>query len=117
MPSVEQHKKKYEENKEVLDNELNIDKCKRYDWIATIAFYSAVHLVEAKLAENDVHTTDHTARKGAVDRFGTFREIRNEYKALYDRSRVARYDAYCLNEKKARQALGFLKKIEDEIHI
>lgn len=117
LPTVEEHKKKYRENKDVLNHELNIDNCKCYDWIATVAFYSAVHLVEGKLAESGVHTDNHTNRKRAVERFGIFRNIRNQYKALYDRSRIARYEACCLNEKKARQSLEFLSDIEKEIQI
>lgn len=58
-----------------------------------VAFYAALHLVEAKLAEDGLHSSDYTARGNNVVRFNYLKPIRAEYKTLYDRSRVARYDA------------------------
>ena len=35
-----------------MENELSIEHCMSFNWITTIAFYAALHLVEGKLAED-----------------------------------------------------------------
>lgn len=117
VPTLEQHKKKYNKNRELLRKELNIDTCDNYDWIVTVAFYSAIHLVEAELAKSDIHTRVHTDRSVNVERFNIFRDVRAQYKALHDRSVVARYEGVCMSKKKAEQALKYLNDIEKVIEI
>ena len=50
MPTGDEHKKKYINNKKVLKL-LNIQDKDQCDWIATIAFYSALHIIENELAK------------------------------------------------------------------
>ncbi len=115
MPSTEEHIKKYNENRELLDTNLNIENCNFYNWIVTVSFYAALHLVEAKLAENGIDSPDHFARGNNVERFSQFRDIRNQYKVLYDRSRIARYDGTFMDKKKGEFALKCLGIIEDKL--
>lgn len=117
MPTLEQHKKKYTKNRELLDKELNMENCDNYDWIVTVAFYAAIHLVEAELAKSNIHTRLHTDRSVNVERFNAFRTVRAQYKALHDRSVVARYEGTCMNKKKAEQALKYLAAIEENSDI
>ena len=116
MPTRQQHIKKYEENKLLLGTKLSVENAEFYNWIVTVAFYAALHLVEARLADDNIDSSDHTARNNNVERFNYFQPIRAKYKVLYDRSRVARYDATFMNEKKARFALSCLETIEHELH-
>lgn len=115
MPTLKEHKNKYDINKNLLDNELKIGDCTCYDWITVVAFYSAMHLIEGELAKSNIHNGDHTCRKRTVERFSNFRSIRNQYKVLYDRSRVARYGPAVIDKAKAENALECLKEIEKEI--
>ncbi len=115
MPSTEEHLKKYDENRQLLATNLNIETCEYYNWIVTVSFYAAVHLVEAKLAESGIDSQDHFCRNNNVNRFNQFKNIRNEYKALYDKSRIARYDATFMNKKKGQFALKCLAKIEEQL--
>lgn len=117
MPSVSQHKMKYLENKQLLDNEMNIKSNTHYNWVTTIAFYAAVHLVEGELAKNDVHTTTHVSRDGFIEKYSAFRNIRNQYKFLHDKSVIARYTELNINQKKAEQAIRYLNDIEKEIQL
>ena len=117
MPTLEQHKNKYEQNKKLLDEELNITNCTNYDWIITVAFYSALHLVEGELAKANIHTKTHTDRDTMVGRNRAFIKIRSKYKLLHDRSRVARYGANCSNKLKAVHCLQVLSDIEKEISL
>lgn len=115
MPSTEEHIKKYNENRKLLDTNLNIEQCDFYNWIVTVSFYAALHLVEAKLAESGIDSKDHFARGNNVERFGQFKTIRNQYKTLYDKSRIARYDGTFMNKKKGQFALKCLNDIEDQL--
>lgn len=116
MPEKADHMRKYEENKKLLDTKLSIESKEFYNWIVIVSFYAAMHLVEARLAEDGFHSSDHTTRGNNVERFNYLKPIRAEYKTLYDRSRVARYDAAFMNEGKTKLALQCLEKIKQELH-
>lgn len=77
MPSIEEHKRKYDENRRLLDTNLNIKYCDFYNWIVTVSFYAALHLVEAKLAEHGIDSKDHFARSSNVERFNQFKSIQS----------------------------------------
>lgn len=115
MAAEAKHKDKYLENKSILENEMNVETSSHYNWIATIAFYAALHLVESELAKNGIHSKTHSDRGNVVERYAAFRNIRNQYKNLHDRSIVARYEGSNINKAKAEQALRWLKDIENEI--
>ena len=115
MPTLDQHKNKYEHSRMLLDNELSIDSCTNYDWIVTVAFYVAMHLLEGEMSKSGIHTRTHVDRDVMVARNRAFIKIRSKYKMLHDRSIVARYGAQCLDKKKAEQALQLLADIEKEI--
>lgn len=117
MPNTEEHIRKYKENKKLLETNLNIENCDFYNWVVTVSFYAALHLVEAKLSESGIDSKDHFARSNNVERFNQFKNIRTQYKTLYDKSRIARYDAAFMNKKKGQFALKCLKQIEEEIKI
>jgi len=60
------------------------------DWAVTVAFYTAVHLVEARLAQYHTHSTNHAQRDNEIRR--RFRPIWHNYNRLQNNSRGARYD-------------------------
>lgn len=117
MPTFDEHKTKYDKNKELLEQELNISKCTNYDWIVTVAFYTALHLVEAECAKTNIHNATHTDRGVYINRDRRFIKIRSQYKFLHDRSLAARYSSKIANKEKAEMALLTLKEIEKEIGI
>lgn len=117
MASQSEHKKKYEENRRVLNNQLSIDNADNYNWITTIAFYSALHLVEAVLASYGFHGTSHKARGNQVNTYADFRNIRAKYKILHTNSINARYAGFSVSKEVAQQSLQYLKDIEKEIGI
>jgi hypothetical protein len=117
LPNYDEHIKKYRENKELIKSKLKIENDMYHNWIVTIAFYAAVHLVESELAKDKIDSPDHTGRKNNIDRFNKFRDIRVQYKTLYDRSKVARYEATFMNKNKSTLALNCLEQIENYLHI
>jgi hypothetical protein len=62
------------------------------DWITTVAFYKAVHLVDALLAhDHGRHFHDHRARFAALKRENRYLAIYRHFRPLYEASCVARY--------------------------
>ena len=117
MPSLENHKIKYTQNKALLAKELNIETCQNYDWMITIMFYTALHLVEGELAKTSVHTKTHTDRHTMINRNTVFRNIKAKYKTLHDRSIAARYSGKVATKTKAEYCMQLLEDIEKEITI
>jgi len=60
-----------------------------WDWLATLAFYSALHWLDASFADRGLHPTNHRERNRAARGL----PIWDEYYELYAVSRIARYEA------------------------
>jgi len=61
------------------------------DWLATVAFYTAVELIEKLFAERGFHSRSHEDRNRNVIK--QFPSIHPAYKALYNASMNARYES------------------------
>ena len=63
------------------------------DWITTVAFYKALHLVEAVFAENPKirHGRNHEARDNFLKHTKKYSNIWKHYRPLWAASMVARY--------------------------
>jgi hypothetical protein len=86
MPKPKQHQDRANRNRALLDS---ISATGPPDWMATVAFYVAVHLVEKLRAYSGEHSTNHDERAAAVRK--QFRAIQVPYHQLYEVSRLARY--------------------------
>lgn len=86
MPSAAEHQAKAAHNRAFLNTITDPTYC---DWMAVVAFYVAVHLVERLFALQGRHNQDHRGRNRAVRR--QLRPIHRNYRALYNLSMVARY--------------------------
>jgi len=62
-----------------------------YDWAVTTMFYSALHLVDAVLAANNIHPTTHADRNNRIQRNPALAAHWRDYRHLRDRSEDARY--------------------------
>ncbi len=60
------------------------------EWVATVAFYKAVQIVEAVLARRGLHSNGHDGRISDLKR-QEFQELFKAYRPLYAASLVARY--------------------------
>jgi hypothetical protein len=86
MPSADEHQRQAEHNTQFLQT---IDSDEFTDWLATVAFYVAVHLIEKLRALHDQHSIDHVERNTfVIDHHST---IHVYYRELYNLSRIARY--------------------------
>ncbi|MDD2443598.1 MAG: hypothetical protein PHS52_03750 [Desulfotomaculaceae bacterium] len=113
MPTEAKHLSQYSKNKELLSlREFNITTTKYLDWVITIVFYSAIHLVEKELAKMCYHSKSHEKREIAITKHHCLKMIHTEYHSLYMASIKARYDCHSYKEKDAHVFFNHLNKIE-----
>jgi hypothetical protein len=63
-----------------------------HDWLATVAFYKAIHVVEAVFANSlHCHSCSHADREERLKRVTRFRAISKDYAHLLNESRLFRY--------------------------
>src|SRR5579862_5006888 len=86
MPKTKQHQEKADHNKDFL---TTITEDRFCDWKATVAFYSAVHLVEKLRAFDGEHSQNHDERDRLIRR--KFAIIYNSYHQLFNASLTGRY--------------------------
>lgn len=86
MPKPKQHQEKADHNKAFLTTIADDKFC---DWKATVAFYSAVHLVEKLRAFDGEHSQNHDERDRCIRR--KFPVIYNSYHQLFNASLTGRY--------------------------
>ncbi len=89
MPNKVNHLAAARENRAVaiflLENDLSLA------WATTIAFYSALHLIEAAFAKNGQHFDNHLSRNAHLKSERSLQNIWKHYKPLFDYSLKARY--------------------------
>ncbi len=63
-----------------------------HDWLATVAFYKAIHVVEAVFANHmQYHSHSHAVREEQLKRSARFKAIFTNYAHLLNESRTFRY--------------------------
>ena len=63
------------------------------DWVVTIVFYTAVQLIDAVLAHEDVSVSNHETRFKAIGAINRLKRVGVLYHPLYDLCRKVRYTA------------------------
>lgn len=90
MPSKAAHTQAARENQRAIDYlSEKIDEFPQ--WVTTIAFYKALHIVEAILAAEGRHCDDHAARNLLLKTTRRFQHIWKHYRPLFNDSLIARY--------------------------
>lgn len=115
MPKISEHKKKYLENKDIAENVLDITKEGHRNWIATICFYAAMHIIDMQLAKDNIHSKSHIEREEQIAKSSRISpKVNQKYKHLRTMSRIARYDAGSIAPTIADQLIRYLHNIEEE---
>lgn len=112
MPSLAQHKMKYQHNKSFL-NEFNNQKY--IDWAIVVDFYCVVHIIEAYLASKGTGCYNHKTRRKFVSQELVLKKYYNEYDAIYSLSKKARYDGVKLKSSNLALANSILSQFEKNI--
>src|SRR5882757_6004521 len=92
MPNEATHLAIANHNQDLID--LLLPRIDEYaDWITTVAFYKALHVVEAVFSNDKSvnHGIDHYTRERILKTNNKFKQIYTNYRPLYSASLVARY--------------------------
>ena len=109
MASQQEHREQAERNEAFLGRLVNPDEA---DWCCVVAFYAALHLLDAFLLRSLPQPKDHD------ERFDFLRRQRRPdlwkaYRALWDDGHAARYDCFGplkFDRSKSVQKLGTFKR-------
>ena len=118
MPKSTEHKNKYIENKYIIDTVLNETNRMHCNWVATICFYAALHIVEMQLALDGIHSKNHVEREENIqnsEKIPTY--VLSRYKQMYTTSILARYEASSVAPTIANQMRNYLKQITEKLGI
>ncbi len=111
MANSGSHRNKAEENQSFLDT---IDANRFPGWVASVASYTALHLVESMAAQSQKHFKDHSSRHQYLKKEHT--KLWNDYLPLFNLSLIARYGAKkikTVHVEQAKQHLAGLRKTLD----
>jgi hypothetical protein len=90
MASEIEHIKLASSNQKLIDHLIKENSFP--DWLATVAFYKAVHVVEAVFASHlDRHSNSHAQREDRLKRTAQFKGIFTNYSHLLTEARTFRY--------------------------
>lgn len=115
MPKQSEHRNKYKENKQILETVLDVRNKEHCNWITTIAFYTALHIIEHEFAKENIDNKTHSERENRMqdsDKFSN--KILSMFKQMSSNSKIARYKAENVSPTIANQMLIYLQKIEEE---
>lgn len=107
-------------NKSILNEPIfDSDECNYCDWLATIMFYSALHLVEKELVSsghgvNPNEKSDHKKRKQRIEQH-LEPEIAASYRVLFNMSMKARYQCFPIEKSEIKKLSNHLSEIEKRI--
>lgn len=112
MATENAHLKKAETNQaflETIPDEFS-------DWLAIVAFYTAVHLVESIFARQGAPSNNHPQRNRRLKR--RYPEIWRNFRPLYNASILLRYTDHRIDAKKIREDLieNRLKRVDELVH-
>lgn len=92
MPSADEHYNQYLHNMKMLNSDI-FKGDEFADWLVTVLFYGAVHLVECEISKvHGMHAKNHDVRFGWVSRTEPLKNVCSEYSFLYFQSRRSRYE-------------------------
>lgn len=92
MPAARDHQAQAQHNRQLLAH-LCIGACTHPDWATTVAFYTAVHLLEAYFdRKQKPHSKTHAQRYFTLTSMPELSPVNRSYQELKDLGRVSRYD-------------------------
>lgn len=123
MPDKKAHLERAAANQTTIDYLVN-EISDHSPWVATVAFYKSLHLVEAVFATENNHCPDHTVRTARMKPHQKLQHVYDFYRQLSEISEVARYmkgnktdfQAYMPESRVRSEILGhFLRRLESAI--
>lgn len=86
------------------------------DWVVTVLFYTALHLVDQVLAYNaGRHPRNHRQRHAAMSQQRGLAPLYRDYRELEHQSRRSRYEAARFTAQEVQQLIGRLNRIKQQV--
>lgn len=116
MPDTHSHLRQAQHNRDLIDA-LDPVSTPFLDWVVTVAFYVALHRVEAWFADKELHFESHTQRDDWLTKAKELRRnVWPRYKELEFQSRQARYQCISFDRGFVQgHLLALLEEIEHEM--
>jgi hypothetical protein len=116
MPKPDSHLRQAQHNRDLI-SALDPATTIFLDWIVTVAFYTALHRIEAWFASKGLHFESHTQRDDWLTKVkGLRQDIWPRYKELEFQSRQARYQCVSFDRDFVQNhLLVLLDDIEREV--
>ena len=117
MPSKEAHEEQVRRNKQLIAYpNFDTKTCGHNDWVVTVAFYTALHLVEREFAKIPYDCRDHKDREECmITSGGKFRDVLRDYKTLKAASMKTRYTCCVFSPDETDKYLNYLNNIENKL--
>lgn len=115
MPPEIRHQVQWYANKGILKH--LVEQNKYPDWIATVAFYTALHSIERFLARHKEHPKSHTERDKVLAKYMPLlgAQIVADYEDLKNTSRAARYNFFVPTDADIQDILERLARIDAKV--
>jgi len=116
MPDAHSHLRQAQHNRSLIEA-LDPAGTRFLDWVVTVAFYVALHRLEAWFADKGLHFESHTQRDDWLVKVKELRRnVWPRYKELEFQSRQARYQCISFDKDFVQSRLLFLlDEIEHEM--
>jgi len=115
LATAHQHKRQFEKNKATIAVVKQLDSPPN-DWLITMAFYAAVHLIEGVIVDKTSQgTKDHKTRRVAMNMISTLKPVNALYSTLEEYSHRSRYQCKSFNKEEVSKILGYLDRIEKQL--
>jgi hypothetical protein len=117
MPETHEHLQQAQHNQALIQQ---LSGTPYQDWVVTVAFYTAAHLIEAWLATKNLHPLGHVVRLQYIrDWWGrepALQSVFRPYRELQTQSEKARYQCLPFSENDVRNLiLPLVTEVESEI--
>lgn len=115
MPKQAAHLKQAQQNRALITR-LDPATTPHLDWVVTITFYAALHLIEAWFATKGLHFVSHENRDNWGGKVKELRRVWQLYKELEFQSRQARYQCVRWNRSFVeKNIVPLLSQIEEQL--
>jgi hypothetical protein len=116
MPDVDTHRQQAEHNREIIAH-LQQGGDVYLDWVVTVLFYTALHLVDQVLYHNArLNPRNHRQRHAAIANEPALAPIYGDYRELEHQSRRSRYECARFTVDQVRRLSAHLVRIEQIVN-
>lgn len=115
MPTKSNHIKRAKLNEDFVASILSLEKKYKY-WIITAYNYSAIHWIDAYLAQIPYHPRSHSIRESCITRDSKLKgKIYYEYCELKNLCRGSRYELIVIGQVDINNAINYHQSIKSHI--